>query len=371
MQLQMGQPSEELEKIRQENAALVYNERKLKAAVGLLKQALVAKTDYLKEYQEKFTELAHKALRLKTAFDILKQDVASKNSRLMEYDAKLSASLRNEQRLKATIERLQQELASRNGPADRERPARERHSVWVEQHEVRSFQGQIITTIDFCRIPPGTFQMGTPDRRRQVTLTQPFLLAKYPVTRSLWRVIMGANPGRFDGENCPVEMVSWNDVQQFIGKLNEVIGSGRYRLPTEAEWEYACRAGAQKAYGFEDDERLLGRYAWYEKNSSCTQSVGETQPNDWGLYDMRGNVWEWCQDWYGEYSTHPVTDPAGPFLGACRVVRGGAWNCAASYCRSDSRSRFPPGFRDNCIGFRLAAFPVHSKGQGSGRGSAG
>ena len=234
-----------------------------------------------------------------------------------------------------------------------------KYAIAVERFEIRSFHGPVIVGMEFCRIPAGTFLMGEQRNQHQVTLTKDFYMARYPVTQTLWQAIMGSNPSYFKGENHPVEAVSWEDVQEFITNLNERTGENRYRLPTEAEWEYACRSGSPGAYCFGDDESLLGGYAWYNKNSdSKTHPVGGKKPNAWGLYDMHGNVFEWCQDWYGEYSPGSVTDPAGPSSGTNRVGRGGSWLNVAGLCQSASRYRDVPGNRYFIIGLRLAAFPV-------------
>ena len=155
---------------------------------------------------------------------------------------------------------------------------------------------------------------------------------------------MGNNPSRFTGNsNRPVESVSWDDVQAFIEKLNAKEGGAMYRLPTEAEWEYAARAGSITAYSFGDDAKQLGEYAWYGDNSKGeTHPVGQLKPNAWGLYDMHGNVWEWVQDWYGKYAAEAVMDPQGPSAGSARVGRGGGWSAGARFCRSAYRSSPPP-----------------------------
>jgi formylglycine-generating enzyme required for sulfatase activity len=155
-------------------------------------------------------------------------------------------------------------------------------------------------------------------------------------------------------------MVSWDDAQDFINRLNQKEGHKRYRLPTEAEWEYAARAGTTSTYSFGDDASQLGRYAWHGDNSGdTTHPVGQKQPNAWGLYDMHGNVWEWVQDWYGEkyYSGSPSTDPRGPSSGSNRVSRGGCLIIVAPPCRSAFRFGFSPGRRDGLLGFRLALSP--------------
>ena len=150
--------------------------------------------------------------------------------------------------------------------------------------------------------------------------------------------------------------VSWEEVQTFIGQLNTREGHALYRLPTEAEWEYAARAGSTTAYCFGDDPRQLGEYAWYSENAggrTHPHPVGQLQPNTWGLYDMHGNVWEWVQDRYGQYTAEPVTDPQGCAAGPDRVIRGGSWYYGARFCRSAFRSHAAPGDRSFTLGFRL------------------
>jgi len=168
---------------------------------------------------------------------------------------------------------------------------------------------------------------------------------------------MGNNPSYFKGDNFPVEKVSWDDVQAFIKKLNEKEGKNKFRLPTEAQWEYACRAGSNIRFSFGSSESDLKRYAWYDSNSGRrSHPVAQKKPNAWGLYDMHGNVWEWCQDWFGDYPSGFVTNPKGSSSGSIRVLRGGSWNSIAGFCRSANRSRNEPGGRDNGFGFRLIFF---------------
>lgn len=185
------------------------------------------------------------------------------------------------------------------------------------------------------------------------------------VTQGQWRAVMGDNPSRFKncGDDCPVESVSWNDVQEFIRRLNDRVGTGKYRLPTEAEWEYACRAETETPFSF--GECLSTGEANYNGNhplSGCpkgeyrgkTVAVASFFPNQWGLYDMHGNVWEWCQDWYGDYPSGSVTDPEGPSSSAGHVARGGSWYSYARICRSAYRGGFTPGGRFFSLGFRLS-----------------
>jgi formylglycine-generating enzyme required for sulfatase activity len=209
----------------------------------------------------------------------------------------------------------------------------------------------------FVRIPVGDFQMGSnsgsDDERpvHKVRIRQVFEMGKYPVTQAQWEAVMGEgeNPSYFKGADRPVETVSWTDAQGFIRKLNELDDRYEYRLPTEAEWEYACRAGSTGDY-----PRQLDEVAWYEKNSGGeTHPVGKKKPNAWGLTDMHGNVWEWVQDWYGVYPDKRVTGPQGPVSGSGRVARGGAWSSEAQHCRSTHRLRIAPVSRSSVLGFRL------------------
>jgi formylglycine-generating enzyme required for sulfatase activity len=218
-------------------------------------------------------------------------------------------------------------------------------------------------------IPKGTFTMGSPEARHsefeaehQVTISRDYYLGVYEVTQEQYENVMGTNPSVFRQLRNPVEQVSWEDAVEFCKRLSELTeekAAGRvYRLPTEAEWEYACRAGSTTKYSFGDDEGQLRDYAWFDVNSSSkTHRVGQKQQNAWGLFDMHGNVWEWCADWYGEYPKEPLTDPVGPAKGLSRVDRGGSWNSGAAYCESSSRLRFNLANRPHYIGFRVALSP--------------
>jgi formylglycine-generating enzyme required for sulfatase activity len=193
--------------------------------------------------------------------------------------------------------------------------------------------------------------------QHQVTLSRLFYIQTTEVTVGQWRLVMGNNPSYSPGcDDCPVDNVSWVDAQEFIGHLNAKEGANYYRLPTEAEWEYSSRAGSNTAYCFGSSTSQLGNYAWYNENSEYKKHpVGRKRPNAWGLYDMHGNAWEWCQDWYGDYPLGSVTDPDGPSTGSDRVFRGGHWlSLYASYCRSASRSSINPYNHYEILGFRLA-----------------
>jgi formylglycine-generating enzyme required for sulfatase activity len=230
--------------------------------------------------------------------------------------------------------------------------------------------------IKFVYISPGTFKMGSlkeesgrydNETQHEVTLTQGFYMQITEVTQGQWNTLMGNNPSFFSGcgDDCPVEQVSWNDVQQFIWRLNQLEGANKYRLPTEAEWEYACRAGSAEAFtsgritaiecGHND---ILNDVAWFCGNSAkTTHPVAQKKSNAWGLYDMHGNVSELCQDWYGEYPPDRTTDPKGPASGIDHVVRGGGWDSHARHCRSACRGAISPGQKIYDVGFRLVMIP--------------
>ena len=224
-------------------------------------------------------------------------------------------------------------------------------------------------------ISKGTFMMGSPESeerrdknetQHEVAISKDYYLGVYEVTQAQYEKVMGKNPSRFQGakvgnENADlaVENVSWDDAVEFCKKLSDLPEekkAGRlYRLPTEAEWEYACRAGSKTAYSFDDEEGLLPEYGWFKRNSADrTHTVGLLEPNAWGLYDMHGNVWEWCSDRHGKYPKGAVSDPTGPKDGTDRVIRGGYWNADAAGCRSAYRYGSIPSYRYDGRGFRLA-----------------
>ena len=228
-------------------------------------------------------------------------------------------------------------------------------------------------TMDFVYIPSGTFMMGSPSNevgryndegpQHSVTITKGFYLGKYEVTQGQWEAVMGTRPwqGRQyvqSNANHPAVYVSWNDAQAFVQKLNEAAGRTWYRLPTEAEWEYACRAGTTTRWSFGDDESKLGDYAWYMANAwdvglQYAQPVGTKLPNPWGLYDMHGNVWEWIQDRYGSYTSGSKVDPTGAPTDSGRVARGGSFSNPAWLVRSANRDRYAPSSGSLGFGFRL------------------
>jgi formylglycine-generating enzyme required for sulfatase activity len=225
-------------------------------------------------------------------------------------------------------------------------------------------------------IAPGEFVMGAKgcpyaQPLHRVRITKPFYLGIYPVTQREWKKVMGDDPSGFKGDDNPVEKINWEACQHFVEKLNEMEPGAKYRLPTEAEWEFACRAGSNKVYCFTGEEGYLGQYAWYLENSGAkTHPVGKKAMNAWGLYDVHGNVWEWCSDRfdsneddeeeeYYDYYTDcheqgTVDDPQGPEAGVSHILKGGAWNSEGMQCASGSRFLWDESGRYENFGLRLA-----------------
>lgn len=248
----------------------------------------------------------------------------------------------------------------------------------VEIDETTGLPVEITNSIGmkFRLIPSGEFMMGavsgdgkaedSESPRHRVEITKPFYIGIYEVTQAQYRAVMGDNPSRFKSSRRPVEQVSWNNAKEFCRKLSGKEGV-TYRLPTEAEWEYACRARTTTKYywGDSDSESTVKRYVWYAKNAAKPfwtephasedgpQEVGRKLPNAWGLYDMSGNVLEWCEDRYGSYSSSSQRDPKGPSSGEARVARGGGWGVLARHVRSSVRSRLEPVARFYGLGFRI------------------
>ena len=220
--------------------------------------------------------------------------------------------------------------------------------------------------LEMVLIPAGKFKMGSPasekgrdddETQHDVTLTKPYYMGKYEVTQEQYEVVMGNNPSSNKGAKLPVTNVSWNDCQEFIRKLNAKTNGG-YRLPTEAEWEYACKAGTSTAYSFGD--KITPKDAnYYDSKIDKPVAVGSYKPNAFGLYDLHGNVWEWCEDWKADYQAGAITDPKGPVTGAYRVLRGGSFDSVVSLARSSNRNNYAgsPTYRSDFYGFRLARTP--------------
>ncbi len=223
----------------------------------------------------------------------------------------------------------------------------------------------------FVLIPAGTFTMGSPagekdrdvdETQHQVTLTRSFYMGRTEVTQGQWKKVMGTEPWKGEsfvqeGDDYPAVEISWNDAVEFCKKLS-AMENRVYRLPTEAEWEYACRGGTKTAFSFGDDEGELSKYAWFDGNAwdvdeKYAHQVGQKLPNAFGLHDMHGNVWEWCSDWYAEYPSGRLTNPRGPDTGSSRVLRGGSWNDVPHVVRCAYRKNLTPGYRFINVGFRL------------------
>ncbi len=263
-------------------------------------------------------------------------------------------------------------------PVTADRVNRARDSAQEQRSQTQVIQPQLSvdvhneisnysSVIKFNLIPAGSFVMGSPtnqpgrlsnETQHQVTISRPFYMQTTPVTQGQWKAVMGSNPSSFKdcGDDCPVENVSWNDVQEFINRLNRMEKTYKYRLPTEAEWEYVARAGSQTAYYFGDSDDNLGDFSWYHKNSEDkTHSVGLKKPNARGLYDLYGNVWQWVQDRYsGDYPSTESTDPTGALEGSLRVLRGGRCYYNTQQCRSAYRNSYDQNLRNEYTGFRLA-----------------
>ena len=229
--------------------------------------------------------------------------------------------------------------------------------------------------MEFVYIPPGSFMMGSPldepertkeETQHKVTLTRGFYIQTTEVTQDQWQKVMGTDVRRQrdkagrswqlrgEGPGFPMYYVSWNDARDFAGKINRMEDTDKYGLPFEAQWEYACRAGTRKPYSSGRSEIVLGEYAWFSTNAGMSaRRVAKKKPNAWGLHDMHGNVWEWCEDWYGEYPTDTIADPAGPSSGTFRVLRGGSWSSHSSLCRSAFRDKNVPDEANFNFGFRL------------------
>lgn len=219
-------------------------------------------------------------------------------------------------------------------------------------------------SFDMIKVEAGSFAMGCTSEQggdcynsetpyHRVTISRDYYIGKFEVTQELWEAVMGNNPSRWKAFDRPVENVTWNDAQKFCAELSRMTGR-QFRLPTEAEWEYAARGGKKSTNAKYSGSSSISNVAWYGDNSGGqTHSVGKLRPNELGIYDMSGNVWEWCYDWYGSYDSASQIDPMGPSSGSCRVLRGGSWYNDARSCRVSDRYDYGPGDRDGNRGFRL------------------
>jgi formylglycine-generating enzyme required for sulfatase activity len=261
------------------------------------------------------------------------------------------------------------------------------------QHKVVEIGKGVL--LNLIWVEPGEFVMGTrfgnPNESppHPVRFSRGFWMGKFEVTQAQWQAVMGGSPSQFRGPQFPVDHVSWNDSQLFLDALNKIVPGGGFRLPTEAEWEYACRAGSDSRFECGENDRDLGRGAWFRDNSGAhkplgwinhalhvnsilttlgvpwrmptwgTSPVGTKPSNAWGFHDLHGSMWEWCQDWYGDsyYKESPPVDPTGPASGKFRVLRGGSWFSIGLDCRSCNRSRYEPTERSEVTGFRVVYVP--------------
>ena len=248
--------------------------------------------------------------------------------------------------------------------------SRDQKSNWIEP----------ITKMEFIYIPPGNFEMGSsilPDEKtHMVTLNKGFWIGRYEVTRQQWESLMGTtelhpekpSPYSADDSTYPVVSKSYHDIEEFLKKMNEPAANGHFRLPTEAEWEYACRAGTTTHFNYGDytsdslanyDAQFPSNHGPLGKFLKRVQPVGSYPPNQWGLFDMHGNVWEWTSDWYGSYPEHQVVNPTGPEKGELKVMRGGSWTFTADHLRSARRSTHAPDLWGYSIGFRVVREAVN------------
>ena len=236
-----------------------------------------------------------------------------------------------------------------------------------ETHTIPLDSPEGVVELVMVKIPAGTFEMGNnsgdPDEKpvHHVTISKDFYIGIHEITQAQWQAVMGNNPSYMKWDSLPMENVSWNDCQEFITKLNQM-DHGTFRLPTEAEWEYACRAGTTTDFYWGNEN--IDNYAWYFDNSSSytqdsgsnSQEVAMKLPNNFGVFDMSGNIYEWCNDWYGDYTSKSVVDPMGNQSGSYRVMRGGSWETTAWYCRSSDRTSYFPKYSGRGLGFRIMTF---------------
>ncbi len=300
--------------------------------------------------------------------DALNQKVLldDKGKRLTEAKRRELAAVEQRERERLLKSKEEQRLAEERRKQEEQRLAEEqRRQEELKKQEQIKKQTFTVNGVSFVmvEVKGGTFTMGATSEQvgdsrdnekpaHSVTLSS-YHIGQTEVTQALWQAVMGSNPSYFKGSNRPVERVSWEDCQEFLSRLNRITGK-RFRLPTEAEWEYAARGGHSGGYKYSGSNNI-NDVAWYNDNSgSTTHPVAIKQPNELGLYDMSGNVWEWCSDWYGDYSSSAQSNPTGPSSGSYRVFRGGSWSYFARHCRVSSRSSLSLDLRDFSLGLRLA-----------------
>ncbi len=271
----------------------------------------------------------------------------------------------------AAVEQRERERLLKSKEEQRLAEEQRRQEELKKQEQIKK-QTFTVNGVSFVmvEVKGGTFTMGATSEQggdayddekpaHSVTLSS-YHIGETEVTQELWKAVMGSNPSKFYGANRPVERVSWDDSQEFIRKLNAKTGKN-FRLPTEAEWEYAARGGSRSQHYKYSGSNTIGNVAWYFDNryydnnmDNTTHDVATKRANELGIYDMSGNVWEWCSDWYGDYSSSSQTNPQGPISGSIRVFRGGGWNDYARLCRVSYRPGRSPDFRYYLLGLRLA-----------------
>jgi formylglycine-generating enzyme required for sulfatase activity len=353
-------------------AAFIYDwsTSSLKREIAEVQQELRASQTRVGNLEAENNALERENMRLAEVSDTLAE--AEKTiERLSQEQKHTDAAMAELKQLRAEKEAM---ATASQPPSESQAAATENHTGTDEQapSPQELLDGEVFTNsigMKLRLIPAGTFTMGDatgfgnekPPHRKphRVTLTKPFYMGVHEVTNAQWKRVMWSVPSKWKDDDLPVEQVSLDDAVEFCRKLSalpEERKAGRvYRLPTEAEWEYACRAGTSTKFSFGDDEKLFGDYGWFDGNPvKQTHPVGQKKPNAWGLHDMHGNVLEWCSDWYEIYADGEVTNPEGPSSGSTRVYRGGCWLSSALYCRSASRLWNLPSYRDDILGFRLA-----------------
>ena len=298
----------------------------------------------------------------KTYYAKAKQCVGGNPTEAQRKINSCDAKLKAQQEAAEAKRKAEQEAAEAKRKAEAE-AARQRA---IDEAKSRGYEYITVNGVTFkmVYVQGGTFTMGCTSEQggdcyggekpsHQVTLSD-YWIGETEVTQALWEAVMGSNPSYFKGDNRPVEKVSWDDCQEFIRKLNALTGK-TFALPTEAQWEYAARGGNKSRHCKYAGSNSIGDVAWYWDNSgSSTHPVKGKQSNELGLYDMSGNVWEWCEDWYGSYSSSSQTNPTGPSSGSGRVLRGGSWDYDARICRVSRRNYDTPGNRYLFLGFRLS-----------------
>lgn len=344
---------------------------RLEAAVAQARKDGEAKAAPVQEQKVKPAVIAMgeaEKQELMSKVDALESEKASLAKAKSEIEAKLAET---EKELTIWREQEAMQLQAQAAKREKQRLSAEARRLAMEAKSRQVDLGGGVM-LELLRCPAGSFQMGSPEdeagrnpdeTRHTVTLTRPFWMGKFEVTQAQWTALMAKDLSAFKGPDLPVDTVSWHEAMAFCQKLTERERlAGRlqleyeYRLPTEAEWEYACRAGSAAAYAGSGISDEMG---WYDSNSGGKpQPVGQKRANAWGLCDMHGNVWEWCNDWEKEYPAEPAAEPRGPPTGSNRVIRGGSWFNPARNCRSATRNGNFPSYRMGIVGFRVALAPV-------------